>query len=484
MKNKLPKDFLWGGAIAANQCEGAWDVDGKGETIIDHFSSGSKTSPRMYTKELNENYYYPTHDGIDFYHHYKEDIELLGKMNLKSLRLSIAWARIYPKGIEDEPNEKGLAFYRNVFEELRKWNIEPMVTLSHYDMPFYLADELGGWKNKKCIDLFVKYCETVFNQYKDLVKYWVTFNELNVLAMPFGGFLQGGLIYEDVFAGVPNNNETQEQKNDRFNALHNVFVASAKVVALGHNISPNFKIGGMITGMTTYPLTCDPKDMLLAQEKYEMENYFCADVMVKGKYPYFALAYLSRNQVNIEWLPEDKEILEKGKVDFLGASYYSSSCATTHEIKQTSGGNFLYGVKNKYIKESEWGWPIDANGLRYLCRSLYSRYEIPLAILENGLGAEDKVCDDGSIHDPYRIEYLRQHINELHNIIAEGIDLFGYYVWGCVDIVSTSTGEMSKRYGLIYVDKDDLGNGTMNRSIKDSYHWYKKVIDSSGEELE
>lgn len=481
--NKINEDFLWGCAIAANQCEGGWKEDGKGETIMDHITSGSRTKPRRFTMELSEAEYYPTHDGVDFYHHYKEDIQLMAGMHLKSLRLSISWARIYPKGTESFPNQKGLDFYRNLLEELKRNNIEPLVTFSHYDMPFFLVKEYGGWKDKRCIDLFCRYCKTVFESYKDLVKYWITFNEINILTMSAGALFSGGLVYEPECSMIPHS-ESAEQRNDRFNALHNMFVASARAVSLGHAINSEFKIGGMINGSCVYPKTCRPADVRAAQEKNNNSNYFCADVMVRGHYPHFADRWLQAQGVSLHWAEGEEAALASGTVDYLGFSYYGSSCVTTASGAVKSAVNFAAGVKNEFLKESDWGWPIDASGLRCLCNELYGRYEIPLAILENGLGAFDDIDEHGQINDPYRIAYLKEHIRELHNILADGVELIGYYTWGCFDIVSTSTGEMSKRYGLIYVDKNDEGSGTMKRSLKQSYFWYQSVIDSQGENLD
>lgn len=482
--NKFKEDFLWGSAIAANQCEGAWNVDGKGDTIMDHITSGTKDKLRMFTDEFKEDYYYPTHDGVDFYYKYKEDIKLMGEMGLKSLRLSIAWARIYPKGIEEKPNQKGLDFYRSVFEELNKYGIEPLVTLSHYDTPYYIVKELGGWKNKKVIELFSNYCTTVFEEYKDLVKYWIIFNEVNVLTMPACSLFGAGLVYEDECSMIKLSKESKEQRNDRYNALHNMLVASALIVKKGHDINPDFMIGGMINGFSSYPYSCNPEDVFLAQQRQKLSNYYCSDIMIRGKYPHFAKKLLTDEEVVINWAAGEKETLEAGTIDFLGFSYYCSNTVSSDPSLSDSSGNFTTGAKNTYLKESDWGWAVDPQGFRYLCNELYGRYEIPLAVLENGLGAFDEISEDGLIHDTYRIDYLKQHIKEMNNIIDDGVDLMGYYTWGCMDIVSSSTGEMGKRYGTIYVDKDDSGKGTMERSLKDSFYWYKRVIETNGNDLD
>ena len=484
MLNSFPKDFLWGGATAAHQCEGAWDEDGKGPCCHDYFTEGSKDSPRIITDEIDEGrYYYPNHDGIDFYHRYKEDIKLFAEAGFKVFRMSIAWTRIYPDGDEERPNEKGLAFYHSVFDELRKYGIEPLVTLSHFEMPDHLIKAYGGWKNRELIDFFLKFAKTCFQEYKGKVRYWLTFNEINVLAMPHGAYISGGLEESLRYGKKVNFTEDDEIRNLRFQALHHQFVASALAVKEAHQIDSENKVGCMIAAMMSYPYTCDPGDVFANQQNMFISNHFCEDVMIKGEYPFYMNRYFQENDIKFDISEEDRQILKEGTVDMLTFSYYSSGCfsARREDIQQT--GNQMLGLNNPYLPKSEWGWSMDPTGLRFLLNDLYERYHIPLMIVENGLGAKDVLEADDSVHDPYRIEYLSQHIKAMKEAIKDGVDLIGYTIWGCIDLVSASTGEMKKRYGIIYVDKDDHGNGTFERYLKDSYYWYKKVIASNGEDL-
>lgn len=476
---RFSKDFLWGGSTAANQYEGAWNADGKGPSTADMMTRGTHNEPRVISRNLNLNLYYPSHVASDFYHHYQEDIKLMAEMGFKSYRMSIAWSRIYPNGIEDEPNEKGLEFYDHIFNELAKYNIEPIVTLSHYEMPFYLTELYNGWESRKVIDLFVKYCNTVFNRYKDKVKYWLTFNEINVGLLPVGNILSLGILNE----GTNKFNEQADDENLRYQALHHQFVASALSVKLGHSINPQFQIGCMISAMTKYPYSCHPKDMIKWQETVELLNYYCGDVMIRGTYPYFAKKHWKRMNLKLDIRKEDVQILKEGKVDFCGISYYSTTCVSHDPDKEQIGGNLAYGIKNPFLETSEWGWQIDPEGLRYVLNNLYSRYQVPIMIVENGLGAVDEL-DGNEVHDPYRIEYLRRHIECMKMAVDDGVDLIGYNPWGCIDLVSASTGEMKKRYGFVYVDVDDYGNGTFTRYKKDSFYWYKKVIASNGKDLD
>ncbi|GAB6110040.1 glycoside hydrolase family 1 protein [Fusibacter bizertensis] len=478
----FPKGFLWGGATAANQFEGGWNIDGKGDSVSDHLTGGTVTSPRVFTNIIQENMYYPSHEAVDFFHRYKEDIALMAEMGFNVFRLSINWTRLFPNGDEDKPNQKGLDFYRSVFEECRKYKIEPLVTISHYELPYHLMEKYNGWTNRKCIDFFVNYCKTLFVEYRDLVKYWLTFNEINSLTMGVGDILAGGIKCEDGAVQGLNASSTQEQLAKRYQALHHQFIASAKAVKLGHEINPQFQIGCMVAGGCIYPYTCNPDDALLAQKDMRM-NYFCGDVQVRGEYPYFTQRMFEEYGISVTMEEGDLEILKSGKVDFYSFSYYMSTCATADkEILKTSG-NVIMGVKNPHLESSDWGWQIDPKGLRYLLNELYGRYQLPIMVVENGLGAVDTAEADGSIHDGYRIDYLRAHIEQMKEAIKDGVDLIGFTPWGCIDLVSVSTGEMKKRYGFIYVDKDNDGNGTLDRSRKDSFYWYKKVIESNGEVL-
>ena len=466
----FPENFLWGGAVAANQCEGAYQEDGKGLSIQDVTPRGI-TGPR--TKE-------PTEDnmkliGIDFYHRYKEDIKLFAEMGFKVFRTSIAWSRIFPKGDEDQPNEAGLKFYEDLFEECRKYGMEPLVTLSHYETPLYLAEEYDGWINPKMIGFYEKFVTCVFQRYKDKVKYWLTFNEINsILHEPF---LSGGIQ-------TPKEQLTQTQL---FQAVHHEFVASALAVKIGHDINPDFKIGCMVLSMPIYPLTPNPDDVIAVMEKDHL-NMFFADVHVRGTYPGYMNRYFREHGIALKITEEERSIL-KNTVDFVSFSYYMSICETADKSQGEAGkGNLLGGVRNPLLKESEWGWQIDPKGLRYVLNTFYDRYQKPLFIVENGLGAVDKLVigKDGNktVEDDYRIDYLRDHLKQVEEAIEDGVPVMGYTTWGCIDLVSASTAELKKRYGFIYVDRNDDGSGTLERYKKKSFYWYQNVIATNGKSLD
>ena len=478
------KGFLWGGATAANQFEGAWDEDGKGPSVPDHVRGGTVSSPRLWDMEIKDGVYYPSHKAVDFYHRYAEDIALYGEMGFKCFRLSINWSRIFPTGMEKEPNREGLDFYHKVFAECRKYGIEPLVTMSHYELPWGLSEIYNGWTGRDVIDHWMNYAETLFTEYKDEVKYWLTFNEINIATMPMGRILGLGMQGED---GKPmfKAEETSEEASDRFTALHNQFVASALAVVLGHRINPEFRIGCMIAGTEMYPYSCNPADVKEAQDAMNMRNYFCGDVQVRGHYPYYAERYFKDHGITVRKEAGDDEILKKGTVDFYSFSYYmSSTCSTDPDVLEKAGGNMITGMKNPYLKSSDWGWQIDPLGLRIYLNDVYGRYEIPLMVVENGLGANDVRAEDGLFHDTYRIDYLRDHIKAMHEAVLDGVDLMGYTMWGCTDLVSASTGEMKKRYGFVYVDRDNDGNGDLHRERKDSFFWFKKVCETNGEDLD
>ncbi|MEE3488501.1 MAG: 6-phospho-beta-glucosidase [Bulleidia sp.] len=474
------KDFLWGGATAANQVEGGYNEGGKGLSDADMLTNGTHQSPRKITKETLDGCYYPNRTASDFYHHYKEDIALMGEMGFKAYRMSIAWSRIYPTGEENEPNEEGLAFYDKVFDELKKNGIEPIVTLSHYEMPLYLTEKYNGWADRRVIDLFVKYACTVFTRYKDKVKYWLTFNEINCATLSLGNYMSLGIRNE----GTEDFLKQVDVPQVRYQALHHQLVASARTVILGHEINPDFRIGNMIAMMPVYPLTCNPMDMLKAQEDWRVHQWYCADVQCRGEYGYYCEPFWKENNIALDITEEDREVLKKGTVDFYSFSYYQTNCVSTDKAAD-SAGNLLAGVKNPYLKTSAWGWQIDPEGLRFTLNEIYSRYGLPMIIVENGLGARDVLTEDKRVHDDYRIDYLRQHISAMKDAVEKDhVDLLGYTMWGCIDLVSASTGEMAKRYGFIYVDSDDYGNGTFSRYRKDSFWWYKKCIASNGEDLD
>ena len=479
----FPKGFLWGGATAANQFEGGWLEDGKGASVPDHIRGGTVSTPRLWDKEIDENIYYPSHEATDFYHHYKEDIALYGEMGFKCYRMSINWARIYPTGMEETPNQKGLDFYHNVFAECKKYNIEPLVTISHYELPWGLSEKYNGWAGREVIDCYVRYAKTLFTEFKDEVTLWLTFNEINIGANSFGRIMSLGMQGDD-HAPMFKMNETDEEKSERFTALHHQFVASALAVQAGHEINPENKIGCMIAGSMTYPFTCNPLDVKDAQNKMNMSNWFCGDVQVRGHYPYYAKRFFKDNNIVVKMEEGDEDILKKGTVDFYSFSYYMSSCASVDPDALKSAGNMFTGIKNPYLKASDWGWQIDPEGLRIYLNEVYGRYEVPLMIVENGLGANDERSEDGKFHDDYRINYLRDHVKAMEQAVEDGVDLMGYTMWGCTDLVSASTGEMKKRYGFVYVDRDNDGNGDMHRERKDSFYWYKKVCESNGEDLD
>ena len=475
------EDFYWGGATAANQLEGGWQEGGKGISCPDVCTGGSATVSKRITPVLEEGTFYPSHDAIDHYHRFKEDIALFAEMGFKMYRFSIAWTRIFPNGDEETPNEAGLKFYEELIDECRKYNIEPLITISHYEVPFNLTKKWNAWADRRMIDCYLNFCKAIFTRYKGKVKYWLTFNEINSATTPMGGFLSQGILNE---IKTMNFMEQVDNPQNRFQGLHHQFVASAKAVQIGHEIDPENKIGCMICGITFYPMTCDPSDILLNRHTWEQGIFYCGDVQCKGKYPTYAKRLWKEHNVELEILPEDLEDLKKGTVDMYSFSYYMSTVVTTHTVTDKVGGNFSAGARNEYLQYSDWGWATDPTGLQYYLEMMYDRYELPLLIVENGLGAFDTVEEDGSIHDPFRIDYYRQHIQAMDKAIQNGVDLIAYTTWGCIDLVSAGTGEMRKRYGFIYVDKQDDGTGDYSRSRKDSFYWYKKVIASNGENLD
>ena len=473
----LKKDFLWGGAVAAHQLEGGWKEGGKGVSVADVMVAGSNGVEREITKGVVEGKYYPNHEGIDFYHHYKEDIALFAEMGFKCFRTSIAWTRIFPHGDESEPNEAGLQFYDDLFDECLKYGIEPVITLSHFEMPYDLVTNYGGWRNRKMITFFTRFAQTVFERYKTKVKYWMTFNEINNqtnYVTDFAPFTNSGLVFE----------EGDNREEIVFQAAHYELVASAIAVKIGHEINPDFKIGCMIAMCPVYPASCSPQDMMM-HESAMQKRYWFTDVHVRGHYPSYIKTYIKRKGFALDINDEDLEILKQGCVDYIGFSYYMSFATKYQE------GNTHYDydetsalVRNPYVEASEWGWQIDPLGLRWSMNWFHDRYELPLFIVENGFGAVDEIVD-GKIHDSYRIDYLREHIKAMKECVEEdGIDLMGYTPWGCIDLISAGTGEMKKRYGFIYVDRDNEGNGSLKRMKKDSFEWYRKVIASNGEDLD
>ncbi|MFP7495200.1 6-phospho-beta-glucosidase [Terribacillus saccharophilus] len=472
----FPDGFLWGGAVAANQVEGAYREGGKGLTTVDLLPIGedrfSIMQGNLDTLEPIEDSYYPSHEAIGFYHTYKEDIALFAEMGFKALRVSIAWTRIFPQGDEEQPNEEGLQFYDELFDELLKYEIEPVVTMAHFDVPVHLVKTYGSWRNRELVNFFERYAETIFTRYKDKVKYWMTFNEINMLLhLPFVG---AGLVF----------NEGDDKKQTQYQAAHHQLVASALAVKRCHEIIPEAKIGCMLAAGTTYPYSANPDDYLDAMDR-DRDSFFFIDVQARGAYPGYAKRFFKDNDIVIEMEPGDEEIL-RHTVDYIGFSYYASRTTSTDPkvLEKTTSGNVFGSVENPYLPKSEWGWTIDPTGFRITANQLYDRYQKPLFVVENGLGAVDVVNEEGKVEDTYRIDYLQKHLEQMGEAIEDGVEILGYTSWGPIDLVSASTGEMKKRYGYIYVDKDNEGNGSLKRIKKSSFDWYKKVIETNGANLD
>lgn len=482
----FPENFLWGGALAGNQCEGAWNEGNKGMSVADCSTYKANVDPKDYKAQhgitsadveaamkSDDIYLYGKRHGNDFYHHYKEDIALCAEMGFKVMRVSIQWTRIYPNGIEDEPNEEGLAFYEDMFTEMKKNGIEPLVTLHHYEMPLYLANHYDGWYDKEVITLFLRFCKTVFARYKKLVTYWLTFNEIDsVFRHPF-----------TTIGIVPDRYPEEKLEEIIYQCVHNQFVASALATKYMREMIPGAKMGCMLTRTLTYPENCNPKNMMMALKR-NRENYYYADVQVFGEYPQHILNYWKRNNIEVEITDAEIAILKSYTVDFVSFSYYMTMvCSIDEKEREKVCGNLATGVKNPYLGMTDWGWQIDPMGLTYSLIDMYDRYHKPLFIVENGIGSKDRVEADGSIIDDYRIDYFRDHIVAIGEAIEEGVDVMGYTPWGCIDLVSMSTCQMSKRYGFVYVDVDDQGHGTYDRKKKKSFDWYKKVIRTNGRDL-
>lgn len=499
---KFPTNFLWGGATAANQYEGGWQEGGRGIAVHDMLTDGNQENPRrIYCKADNgnitsiqagecipfgfhpfikESEYYPSHNATDFYHCYKEDIKLMAEMGFKVYRLSISWTRIFPHGDDKEPNEDGLRFYDAVIDELKKYNIEPLVTILHFDMPLNLAEKYGGWINRKLIEFYLNFASTLFEHWKTKVKYWITVNEINVL----GGYWTLGL--------ASNNRKTKSNSNQgetpvedagiKLQAIHHLLVASAKANKIARKINPNFMLGTMCALSGIYPMTCKPEDVFGAYE-FRRKALMFSDITMRGYYPNYAQSIFDEYKFTLKKELGDDEVLKENTSDYLAFSYYRTTAFDCDASNTTTTGG-QQASPNPYLQKTAWGWPIDPKGLRFVLNELYDRYQKPLFIVENGMGNYDIVEEDGAIHDDYRIEYLRSHIVEFKKAVEiDQIPLLGYTTWGCIDIVSAGTGEMAKRYGFVYVDLDDKGNGTFKRKKKDSFYWYQKVIESNGEIL-
>jgi len=488
MKHTFPKGFLWGGATADFQYEGGFGEGGRGISSQDFVTDGSVSKKRQITlkladgtrgtvnslesfpdgaeAEMYDDQYYPSHQAVDFYHHYQEDIAFMAELGFNVFRFSICWSRIYPHGDDDEPNKEGLKFYRQVIDECHKYHIEPLITICHDEMPDLLARKYDGWSSRHVIDMYVKYARTLFENYPE-VKYWLTFNELNAIH----GYAKIGVHHMDC--------------QTYYQAQHHMFVASSKVIGIGHQMMPDAVFGAMYALSEMYPETCHPEDVFAAYE-HRRESLFFADVMARGKYPNYAQEIFERKKVTIQMAPGDVELLAAFPLDFVSFSYYRSTVVSAQRPFTTMDPiGVMGGDSNPYLEKTKWGWSVDPLGLRYCLNELYDRYQKPLFVIENGMGEVDQKEADGSVHDTYRIQYLKDHFKQIRDAInIDHVPCFGYTMWGPIDLVSLGTGEMKKRYGFVYVDMDDKGNGSLARSKKDSFAWMQKVIATNGRSLD
>lgn len=482
----FPDGFLWGGATSAAQYEGGCHEGGRGLSHMDFIRRQPKkdddkrffeqVSEKMFLDHMAHSddpaYNFGFRRGSDFYHHYMEDIALLGEMGFRTFRMSVSWSRLFPTGHEEKPLPEGVAFYHKVFRECHKYGIEPLVTMIHYEIPVTLTEELNGWENPKMVELFLHYARFLIDEYKDEVKYWITFNEINmVMNSPYLG---GGLLYE---------RSSKDRDSCIHQALHYQLIASALTVKYFHEHAPHDYVGGMIARLQNYPYTCSPADVLAQQQQNEF-NYFPMDIQVRGSYPQFMMNYYRENHIQIDWYPDHEEILREGTVDFASISYYHTAVISAEADKAEPIGAFVRKLMNPYLKSTAWGWNIDPTGLRITLNDMKNRYNVPLFVVENGLGAHDALTDDNQVHDDYRIAYLKEHICAIRDAIEDGCNVLGYTPWGCIDLVSCGDCQMTKRYGFVYVDADDEGNGTYSRFRKDSFYWYRKVIATNGEDLD
>lgn len=474
----MKENFFWGGASSASQYEGAYNKDGRGETVIDFVPGGGNQrvmlvrSGKVNINERSDQYLYPNLDAIDGYEQIFNDIELMREMNFNSYRFSISWTRIYPSGYEEEPNKAGVEYYRKVLEKLSEYNIEPIVTISHYENPIEVVRNKNGWESRETIDLFVKMATTVMTEYKELVRFWIPFNEMNA-----------GEFMPLICLGT-NLNSYKNKREGLFKCWHHQLLANALVVKCGKEINPDFKFGSMIAGMYSYPFDCHPENQMANRQQMQRIQFLLSDVMIRGHYPNYALKEIENNNYDINFTSDDLAILQENTVDFHAFSYYQTNVLDVVTPRDETAGNMTRGMKNPFLEASEWGWQIDPIGLRVFLNELYERYEIPLIIVENGIGVNEELKND-TVVDDYRIEYMQAHIKQMKLAIEEdGVDLFGYMPWGWIDIVSASTGEMSKRYGFVYVDINNDGSGTKKRYKKKSFNWFAKVIKSNGTDLE
>lgn len=481
----FPRNFLWGGASAAPQIEGGWSEGGRTPSIQDYVRGCETGGKRMFNPVLHGDVFYPSHDAVDFYHHAEEDIRLLAGMGCTCYRMSVSWSRVFRDEDCRVPNGEGLAFYDRIVDACERYGIQLVVTLNHFDMPMSLASRYRGFLSREMIEAYLRYAGLIIQRYRGRIRYWLPFNEINFGIMPIGAFKAEGIVPERC---AREDTWTEAHTfpvclQDRMQALHHQFVASALTSKLAKKIDAGNRVGCMIGHITQYPLTCDPKDVLACQENDRLLNKFCGDVLVRGAYPAYIDAWMRSKGVSIAQEPGDKTLLAENPVDFYAFSYYMTNCISAKNAGERVDGNLMGGLKNPYLQASEWGWQVDPDGLRYTINQLNDRYGVPLMVVENGLGAVDEVSEDGCIHDPYRIEYLREHIRAMRTAVEEGANVIGYTAWSPIDSVSSSTGQMSKRYGMVYVNRHDDGSGDFSRMPKDSYCWYKHCIESNGQEL-
>lgn len=476
---QMPKDFLWGGAIAANQAEGAFQVDGKGISLADvHKYYPDKTNAEISQEQIkgmsvadiqanlaDTDSYYPKRHGIDFYHTYPEDLALLKELGFKTFRTSIDWTRIFPTGEEETPNEAGLAYYDRLIDKIIELGMEPIITILHYETPIEISLKYGGWNNRKVIDLFVKYGKVLLERYKEKVKYWIVINQINLIQ--FEPFNSTAIPYDTV--------DNYEEAS--FQAIHHQFIASAQLVAYAKKINPQMQMGTMVADCTVYPFSCKPDDVILAMKRNRME-YFYTDVQFRGEYPQYALNYFEEHGIEIDITLEDQQMLKENTMDYLAISYYYSQMVDSEKNSM----NPASVTPNPTLKVNPWGWAVDPQGLYNSLSQYWDRYGKPIIIAENGFGMYDKVTD-GQIHDDYRISYLSEHIQQMKKAMYDGVDVIAYCAWGPIDIISCSSAQMEKRYGFVYVDLDNEGKGTGKRMKKDSFTWYQKVIATNGEEI-
>lgn len=481
--SKLPETFLWGGATSASQFEGGYQEGGRGLSHMDYIrrvpkKDNEKVFPINVSAEMfndhkahEDDYNFAFRRGSDFYHHYKEDIALLGEMGFKTFRMSICWSRLFPTGLEETPCKEGVEFYHHVFQECHKYGIEPLVTMIHYDIPVYLTETINGWESPDMIAHFVKYTKFLIDEYQDEVNYWITFNEINMIMN--SPYLGGGMFVEK--SKLPRETCIHQ-------ALHHQLIASALTVKYFRESAKNGMIGNMIARLQNYPYTCNSADVLATQQQNQF-NYFPTDIQVKGVYPTSILNYYRRKKIEINFVENYEQILKEGTVDFTSISYYHTAVISAEPEKAEPIGAFIRNLENPYNQTTDWGWGIDPTGLRITLNDMQDRYGVPIFIVENGLGAHDELTKDGKVHDAYRIAYLKAHIETIKDAFEDGCNVIGYTPWGCIDLVSCGDCQMSKRYGFVYVDADDEGNGTYDRYRKDSFYWYQEVIRTNGEKL-